>query len=100
LFLKRLLLNIFLPLVFQFFDFPFDSLSMDHLQGENLHKTNAVEAADEDGGVENLVFYLVGLEELDGAISGRDKKDDGPYPDENCGGAHLWAVEVPCYRPY
>lgn len=89
-----------LPLFFQFIYFPFDALSVDHQQGENLHQTNAIEAADEDGGVHYLEFCLVGFKEFDGAIRGRDKKDDGPYPDENCGGAHLWAVEVPCYRPY
>lgn len=87
-------MSISLPLFFQFFDFPFDAKPLDHHPGKNLHQTNAIEAADEDCGIKNLVFYLVGLEELDGAISGRDKKDDAPYPDENCGGAHLSAVEL------
>jgi hypothetical protein len=89
-----------LPLQFQFFDFSFDALSVDHLPGENLHKTNAIEAADKDRGIHYLGFGLVGFKEFDAAISGRGNEDDGPYPDKNYDGKHLSAVEVTCHRPY
>jgi hypothetical protein len=70
---------------------------VDHLPGENLHQTNALETADEDGGIHNLEFDLVGLEEYDATISSADKEDDGPYPDKNYDGKHFSAVEVPCH---
>jgi hypothetical protein len=93
-------MSISLPLHFQFSYFPLDAQSVDHLPGENLHKTNAIEAADKECGIHYLGFCLVGFKEFGAAISGRDNEDDGPYPDKNYDGKHFSAVEIPCHRPY
>jgi hypothetical protein len=93
-------MNISRRLFFQFFDFLFDANSLDHHPGENLHQTNGIKAADKERGVHYLGFCLVGLKEFGAEISSRGNEDYGACPDENCGRAHLWAVKVPCHRPY
>jgi len=79
---------------------PLDAVSGEHLPGENLHQSNALDKQDKDRSIHNLVFGLVGLEKFDAAISSPAKEDDPEGPDQNCNGEHLSAVEFAYHRPY
>jgi hypothetical protein len=72
----------------------FDIVSVNHLPGEGFYENKELEAADEDGGIHNLGFGLVGPEEFDGAEDGKSEDDEEVYPEEYNDGEHFSVVEV------
>jgi hypothetical protein len=88
-------LNISLPLLYQFSYFPPDALSVDHLKAQNLHQTNAIEAADEECSIHNLEFGLVGSEEFNATNNSHSHEEDRPYVKIDRKPTNFLAEEVP-----
>jgi len=80
------------------FNFPADTVFVEHLPVDIFPESDKLYTADKNSGIHNLELDLLGLEEFDATKYGKNYKNRGVCGVNNKTGEHFSAVELPYHR--